>query len=79
MQDSVPMALLKDGLWSIVSGAEGEQRAKFLARRDRALAIIVLSVEPSLLYLLDEPEEAVVVWKQLSNQFQKTTGRTNWN
>ena len=72
------MALLKDGLWSIVSGtevlpAEGDARTKFLARRDRALAIIVLSVQPSLLYLLGEPEDPVVVWKKLSDQFQKKT------
>ena len=72
------MALLKDGLWSIVSGtevlpAEGDARTKFLARRDRALAIIVLSVQSSLLYLLGEPEDPVVVWKKLSDQFQKKT------
>ncbi len=45
------------GLWGIISGtettpAEGdEHRAKLLNRKDRALAIIVLAVEPSLLYL----------------------------
>ena len=46
-------------LMSIVSGserapaaAEADKYAKFVARRDRALAIIVLSVEPSLLYLI---------------------------
>ena len=49
------MALVRDGLWGIVSGtetapAEGDEaRPKFLARRDRALATIVLAVEPSLL------------------------------
>ena len=76
------MALLKDGSWSIVSGtevfpAEVEQRAKFLARRGRALAIIVLSVEPSLLYLLGEPDDPVVVWKKLLDQFQKKTWARN--
>ena len=52
------MALMKDGLWNIVysterppPSSEAEQHAKFMARRDHALAIIiVLSVEPSLLY-----------------------------
>ena len=48
------MALVRDGLWEIVSGTEtapagGDGRSKFLARRDRALATIVLAVEPSLL------------------------------
>ena len=74
------MALMKDGLWSIVKGSETppsqserDKFAKFAARRDRALAIIVLSVEPSLLYLLGDPEDPVVVWKKLRDQFQKKT------
>jgi hypothetical protein len=73
------MALMKDGLWSIVNGTEvvpageGERRAKFLARRDRALATIVLSVDPSLLYLIGDPEDPIVVWKKLADQFQKKT------
>ena len=53
------MNLMKDGLWSIVNGLEvgpaedasAERRAKFQTRKDRALATIVLSIEPSLLYL----------------------------
>ncbi len=72
------MALVKDGLWSIVSGSEtapasteAEKYAKFVSRRDKALAIIVLSVDPSLLYLLGDPEDPVAVWKKLSDQFQK--------
>ena len=71
---------VKDGLWSIVNGTEAipdegdaDARAKLVARRDRALALIVLSVEPSLLYLLGDPEDPVVVWKKLSDQFQKKT------
>ena len=74
------MALVKDGLWSIVSGTEtapaateAEKFAKFVSGRDKALAIIVLSVDPSLLYLLGDPEDPVAVWKKLSDQFQKKT------
>ena len=74
------MALVKDGLWSIVSGTEtalasteAEKFAKFVSRRDKALAIIVLSVDPLLLYLLGDPEDPVAVWKKLSEQFQKKT------
>ena len=74
------MALMKEGLWGIVSGTENappdgeaERRAKLGARRDRALAIIVLSVEPMLLYLLGDPEDPVVVWKKLLDYFQKKT------
>ena len=38
-----------------------------------ALAIIVLSVDPSLSYLLGEPEDQGTVWKKLADQFQKKT------
>ena len=73
------MVLMKAGLWSIVSGtetapdseADADVRAKFAARRDSALAHIVLSVNPTLLYLLGDPEDPVAVWKKLSDQFQK--------
>ena len=44
-----------------------------MARRDRALAMMVLSVDPTLLYLLGDPEDPVTVWKKLSDQFQKKT------
>ena len=74
------MALMKDGLWNIVNGIEtappasdADRRAKFATRRDRALAIIVLSVEPSLLYLIGDPEDPITVWKKLGNQFEKKT------
>ena len=45
------MALMKEGLWNIVSEEEIEpdsgtnETAKFRSRRDRALATIVLSVD----------------------------------
>ena len=73
------MALMKDGLWNIVNGTEVSPAVtdtgnhtkflKFVARRDRALAIIVLSVEPSLLYLIGDPVDPVVVWNKLSDPF----------
>ena len=75
------MALIRDGLWNIVSESEaapaesndnGAVVAKFELRKDRALATIVLSMEPSLLYLLGpDPDDPAEVWKKLSNQFQK--------
>ena len=74
------MALMKEGLWNIVNGTEtapstsdADRRAKFAARRDRALATIVLSVEPSLLYLVGDPENPIMVWQKLANQFEKKT------
>ena len=35
--------------------------------------LIVLSVEPALLYLLGDPDNQVAVWKKLLDQFQKKT------
>ena len=65
------MALIKEGLWGIVNGTEtvpeeGAERAKFISRRDKALATIVLAVDPKLLYLIGgDPEDPVVVWRAL--------------
>ena len=49
------MALVKDNLWSIVSETEecpteGEGRRKYLERRDKALAVIVLMIDPKLIF-----------------------------
>ena len=74
------MALMTDGLWSFVNGtkiappqAEVEKYSNYVAKKNRALAILVLSIEPSLLYLLGDPQDPVVVWDKLSAQFQKKT------
>ena len=53
--------------------SQADKYAKLMARRDRALATIVLSVDPTLLYLLGDPENPVIVWKKLLDQFQKNT------
>ena len=62
------MVLMKERLWSIVISSEhapgaedGDKYIKFIARRDRALATIVLSVDPALLYLIRNPEDPVEV------------------
>ena len=78
------MALMREGLWPIVNKEEfipeiddarrresEEARRKFKIRYEKALTTIVLSVSPSLLYLLGEPEDPVKVWETLENQFQK--------
>ena len=74
------MALVRDKLWGIVNGmetaldeGEADRHSNFLARWDCTLATIVLAVEPSLLYLIGDPEDPVVVWKKLQDQFQKKT------
>ena len=54
---------MKDGLWGTVKGTEtiptgdGERHTKFLVWKDSALATIVLSIDPSLLYLIGDPED----------------------
>ena len=65
------MALIRDGVWNIVNGTEivHDSRtgmglhAKYLSRKDRALAMIVLSQESSLSYLIGDLDDPVVVWK----------------
>ena len=75
----MPNVVNERRLWEIVNGTElgpGEGmdgHKKFVSRQDRALAIIVLSMEPSLLYLIGDPKDPVVVWEQLKDQFQKRT------
>ena len=70
------MLLIKEGNWSIVNESEDvpmepAEYRKYMARRDRALASIVLGIDHSLLYLLGDPEDPVVVWKRLCQQFQR--------
>ena len=75
------MALIREGLWNIVDETEAAPTesednraalAKYKLRKDRALATIVLSLEPTLLYLLGpDPDDPVEAWKKLANQFQK--------
>ena len=80
------MALMREGVWPIVNREEvmpeldmerrresEEARRKFKIRYEKALTTIVLSVSPSLLYLLGDPEDPVRVWETLEKQFQKRT------
>ena len=63
------MALIRDSIWNIVNGTEIVPdfrtemglHAKYLSRKDRALATIVLSLDPSLLYLIGDPDDPGVV------------------
>ena len=75
------MALIRESLWSIVAGTEGtpdetteaEKYSKYMLWSDRALATIVLAIEPSLLYLVGDPVDPAAVWNKLAGQFQKKT------
>ena len=72
------MALMRDGSWDIVNNkekipTEGDKDILKFLSRDRALASMILSVDPSLLYLIRDPDDPVVVWNKLADQFQKKT------
>ena len=73
----IKMHLMKDDLFGIVKGREVAPSTdttavrKFELRRDRALATIVLAVEPKLLYLIGDPTDPSVVWQKLQDTFQK--------
>ena len=75
------MALMKEGLWNTVNEETepmtgAAEITKFRARRDKALATTVLSVDTALLYLISHPEDPAVVWKKLADQFEKKTWAT---
>ena len=40
------------------------------------MTAIALAAEPSLHYLIGDPEDPVEVWKKLQNQFQRIHGQT---
>ena len=73
---------MREGLWRIVTGEETaptsdeSEQAKFMLRWDQAIATIVLTVNPSLLHLIGNPEDPVEIWKKLANQFEKKTWAT---
>lgn len=73
------MALLREDLWGFVSGTEVQPNAtdpgyhKFCTRRDRALAVIVMSIETKLLYIVGDPVDPEDVWKKLEDVFQRKT------
>ena len=74
------IALVKEGLWGIVSRTEtnptegAKQQARFAAKRDKALATVVLAIEPNLLYVIGpDPSDPAKVWKALADQFQRKT------
>ena len=75
------MYLIKDDLFRIVDGSEvapmgtTDENAvrKYNIRRDKALATIVLAIEPKLLYLIGDPSDPHEVWKRLQDTFQKKT------
>ena len=80
MESTVSHSTMKDDLWGVVIESErpfeenkSDEYAMFVVRRDCALSIIVLAMDPSLLYLFDDPNNPVTVWKKLENHLQRKT------
>ena len=77
----IRMLLLNLNLWNLVIGSETQPEGAatssavtdFVARSGKALSTIVLSVSPSLLYLIGESNSPVAVWRKLVNHFQKSS------
>ena len=73
------MAPIREGLWGIVAGTEetpdvatdAEKHAKFMSRKDWAVATIVLAIDPSILYLTGDPEDPAAVRNKLSGPIQR--------
>ena len=73
------MALIRDNGWGIVNGTETVPTGQatdpkvedFHRRKNRALSMIVLAMDPSLLYLIGDPEDPKIVWDLLEGQLQK--------
>ena len=75
----VKMLLINLNLWSIVTGsersptAESSRLGEFNLRKGKAVSTIVLTVNPSLYYLIGESTDPQLVWKKLEDHFQRST------
>ena len=59
---------------TLANGASEELREAFETRKNKAFYTIVLSIHPSLLWIISPDEEdPVVVWKKLKDMYQKDT------
>ena len=72
----IKMSLVKDDLWGFVDGTEvaptdATALAKFNTRKNKALASIVLTIDPKILYLIGDPTDPASVFKKLQDTFQK--------
>ena len=74
------MVLIREDLWGFVTGAEvvpstgSNSYRKQCGRRDKALSVIVMAIEPKLLYLIGaDPEDPKEVYDKLCNTFMRKT------
>ena len=64
------MAYMKDGTKTVRPQTEAERYEKYVARKKRALTIVVLSIEPCLLYLLGRGGARICATKGLRNNIE---------
>ena len=71
---------MREDLSGFIDGtkiAPGEDNPTALAsyskRSNKALSLIVLSIEPRLLYIIGEPKDPLTVWEKLSATYMKKT------
>lgn len=74
----IKMLLIKEDLYGFIDGtlsepADAAAATKFKIRKDKALATIVLSIDPKLLYIIGDPTEPKTVWDKLQSTFQRKT------
>ena len=72
--------LMAKGLWKYVEGsatlagnATGDEREKFQSEQQKAFSTIVMSVSPSLLYLITSCEIPKDAWDTLKGHFERNT------
>lgn len=81
----VKMALLYENLWGFISDSEVAPDAtadpgkyqKYCARRNKALAILVLSIDPELLYIVGDSFDPIEVWNKIGERFKRLTTRAD--
>ena len=73
------MALIREvaGMEERPDGTHAGKLAKYPVRRDRALSTIVLAVDPSLLYLLGDPEDPKLCEQGCLDSSRKRHGQIN--
>ena len=75
----VKMNLIKEDLFGFIdctetTPADGSGDTvvnKYKQRKAKCLAMIVLAVDPKLLYIVGDPEDPLVVWNKLKDTFQR--------
>jgi len=76
----VKMILMEKNLWGIVDGSEVppslsdvKEYKNYCLRKEKALANIVLAVDPKIYYILGDPKDPQEAWMKIQNQYEGNT------